>query len=128
VKQAETGVHKTVKSCARFANVWTKVLHFGGNRTMRKADKTGDGLSVPLKSSEQSESNIHPAVEPLVVSPRGAGQMLDYGRKTIYRLMAEGHLVSFKDGKARKIVVASIHDHIKRRLEASAGSKLKRPT
>jgi excisionase family DNA binding protein len=63
----------------------------------------------------------------LVVSPRGAQQMLQCGRKTIYRLMAEGHLISFTDGRARKITVASIHEHINRCLATSATSKLKRP-
>jgi excisionase family DNA binding protein len=53
--------------------------------------------------------------------------MLDHGRKTIYRLMAEGHLVSFKDGRSRKITVASIHEHINRCMAASVGSKPKRP-
>jgi excisionase family DNA binding protein len=63
----------------------------------------------------------------LVVKPRGAQQMLQCGRKHVYQLIAEGHLVSFKDGRSRKITVASIEAYIAHCLTASAGSKLKRP-
>jgi predicted DNA-binding transcriptional regulator AlpA len=66
-------------------------------------------------------------LEAVVVSLRGAGHMLGYGRKKIYQLIAEGHLVSFKDKKARRITVASIHEHINRCMAASADSKPKRP-
>jgi excisionase family DNA binding protein len=53
--------------------------------------------------------------------------MLQCGRKHVYQLIAEGHLVSFKDGRSRKITVASIEAYIAHCLTASAGSKLKRP-
>jgi hypothetical protein len=75
-------------------------------------------MSVPSEVSQ---------LEPLVVSPRGAQRMLQCGHKKVYQLMAEGHLISFLDGRARKITVASIHEHINRCLAASAGSKPKRP-
>jgi excisionase family DNA binding protein len=66
-------------------------------------------------------------LEPLVVSPRGAGRMLNYGHKKVYQLIATGELESFKDGRSRKIIVASIHEHIRRCMAASAGSRPKRP-
>jgi len=94
---------------------------------MTMTDKTSDRISASLRNRLQSETSVHAAVEPLVVSPLVAGRMLDRGRKTIYRLMAEGELVSFKDGRSRKITVASIHEHIDRCMAASAGSKPKRP-
>jgi hypothetical protein len=59
------------------------------------------------------------ADEPLVVSPRRARRMLDCGNTRLYELLAARELESFKDGKSRKITVASIKRLIARRLEAS---------
>jgi hypothetical protein len=61
----------------------------------------------------------------LVVRPREARRMLDCSNKRLYVLMATGELKSFKDGRARKIIVESIKKYIAYRLLASA--KLKRP-
>jgi hypothetical protein len=55
--------------------------------------------------------------EPLVVSPRRAQEMLDLGVTKFYELLPE--LDSYKDGKSRKITVASIHAYIGRRLAES---------
>lgn len=55
----------------------------------------------------------------IVVKLSTACRMLDISRTRIYALMQQGELQSFKDGKARKIVVASIRDYLDRRLEAS---------
>ena len=60
--------------------------------------------------------------EPLVVSPRRAQQMLDVGHSRLYELLSQGELQSFKDGKSRKITVASIHDFVARKL--AAGGRL----
>ena len=54
--------------------------------------------------------------ESLVVSPRRAAQMLDCGRTRLYELIANRELLSFLDGRSRKITVASIHQYIQRRL------------
>ena len=59
--------------------------------------------------------------EPLVVKPARACQMLSCGRTRLYQLIAAKELDSFLDGGARKIVVASIHAYIARRL-ATAGA------
>jgi excisionase family DNA binding protein len=66
-------------------------------------------------------------VEPLVVKPRSACTMIGCGRKRLYQLLADGQLESFKDGRSRKITVASIKEFIARGLAASADTKLKRP-
>jgi excisionase family DNA binding protein len=58
--------------------------------------------------------------ERLVVSPKGAARLLDLGVTKIYELIGSGQLQSFKDGSSRKIVVASIHDYISRKLEPAA--------
>jgi excisionase family DNA binding protein len=55
--------------------------------------------------------------ESLVVSPRRAAQMLDCGRTRLYELIANRELISFLDGRSRKITVDSIHQYIRRRVE-----------
>jgi excisionase family DNA binding protein len=57
--------------------------------------------------------------EPLVVGPRRARRMLDCGNTRLYELIAARELESFKDGRSRKITVASIKAYIARRLEES---------
>jgi excisionase family DNA binding protein len=57
--------------------------------------------------------------EPLVVSPRRARRMLDCGNTRLYELIAARELETYKDGKSRKITVASIKQFIARRVEAS---------
>jgi hypothetical protein len=54
----------------------------------------------------------------LVVSPRRARYMLDCGHTRLYELLKNNELQSYLDGRSRKIIVASIHRHIARRLEA----------
>jgi hypothetical protein len=51
----------------------------------------------------------------LVVKPRTAWKMLSCSNTRGYELLNTGELVSFKDGKSRKITVASIKDYIARR-------------
>jgi hypothetical protein len=68
---------------------------------------------------------IHPGitgrkVEPLLVRPRDAWRMLGCGNTHGYELLNAGELVSFLDGRARKITVESIHRYIARKL-ATAG-------
>jgi hypothetical protein len=63
----------------------------------------------------------------LVVSPRTACLMLSVSHKRLYCLLADGQLESFKDGRSRKITVASIKARIARGLAASAASPLRRP-
>jgi hypothetical protein len=49
--------------------------------------------------------------------------MLGCGNTFGYRLLAAGELQSFTDGKARKIVVASIHAYVTRRLGAAGATR-----
>jgi hypothetical protein len=66
-----------------------------------------------------SIQTAEPCDEPLVVSPRRAQQMLDIGHSRLYELLSQGELQSFKDGKSRKISVASIRDFVARKLTPS---------
>lgn len=54
--------------------------------------------------------------ERLVVSPKRAAFMLDCGITTLYELMNNGELQSFRDGGSRKVVVASIRKYVADRL------------
>ena len=57
--------------------------------------------------------------EPIVVSPRRARHLLDCGNTRFYELLAARELESFKDGKSRKVTMASIKAYVARRLAAS---------
>jgi hypothetical protein len=57
----------------------------------------------------------------LVVKPRVAWRMLGCSNTHGYALLAAGELDSFRDGRARKITVASIHRYIARHLAESMG-------
>jgi hypothetical protein len=59
-------------------------------------------------------------LEPLVVKPKVAWKMLDCGNTRGYELLAAGELESYKEGRSRKITVASIKALVARRL-AGAG-------
>jgi hypothetical protein len=61
-----------------------------------------------------------PLTVPLVVSPADAMRMLGCARATLYALLKRGELQSYSEGTSRKIVVASIHALIQRRVAASA--------
>jgi excisionase family DNA binding protein len=59
----------------------------------------------------------------LLVKPSDACRLLGCGRTRLYQLLNAGELDSFKDGRSRKITVASIHRFVERRLDASVRSE-----
>jgi excisionase family DNA binding protein len=60
-------------------------------------------------------------LEPLAVSPREACRLLGIGSTRLYQLIGQGELQTYLDGRARRVVVASAHQYVERRL-ASAGA------
>jgi hypothetical protein len=46
--------------------------------------------------------------------------MLSMGISRLYRLLRTGVLQSYRDGRSRRVVVASIHEHIARQVAADA--------
>jgi excisionase family DNA binding protein len=56
--------------------------------------------------------------ERLVVSPNEAKTLLNIGTTRLYELLSEQELDSYKDGKARKITMASIRRYVERKLAA----------
>jgi len=61
----------------------------------------------------------HRTVDPLLVRPRDAWRLLGCSNTRGYELIADGEIESFLDGRARKIVVESIHSYIARKLVAA---------
>jgi hypothetical protein len=59
--------------------------------------------------------------KPLAVSPKAARQLLSCGHQKLYDLIGSGALESYvdQDGRARKILMASIETYIGRQLEAA---------
>jgi excisionase family DNA binding protein len=62
-------------------------------------------------------------VEPLVVKPKIAWKMLGCGNTRGYELLAAGELESYKDGRSRKITVASIKAFVARQLAAASSEE-----
>jgi hypothetical protein len=54
----------------------------------------------------------------LVVSPKGACRMLGCSITRLYELLNAREIVSYRDGKSRKILVASIRSYIDRQIAA----------
>ena len=55
-------------------------------------------------------------LDPLVVKPKVAWRMLACSNTRGYELLAAGELESYKEGRSRKITVASIRALVARRL------------
>ena len=58
--------------------------------------------------------------EAFVVNPRRACQLLAIGRTRLYELLAAGELVTYKEGRSRKITAASIKARIARKIDEAA--------
>ena len=65
-----------------------------------------------------------PADLPLIVKPRRAAAMLDIGLTRLYELLNSGALVSVREGRSRKILVASIHAYVARTFADATESGL----
>ena len=57
--------------------------------------------------------------EPLAVSPRHACLLLGIGTTRLYQLIGNGELESYLEGTARRILTASIHSYVARKVAAS---------
>jgi hypothetical protein len=61
--------------------------------------------------------------EVMVVSPKRAQVLLDCGQTRLYELIAAGEVDSYRDGKSRKITVASIKARVARLLAEAQGKR-----
>jgi excisionase family DNA binding protein len=62
-------------------------------------------------------------VEPLVVTPREACTLLGIGNTRLYRLISDKQIDSYREGRARRIPMASIKAYIARCLAESMGKR-----
>ena len=69
------------------------------------------GLAFSLHTTDQ--------LEPLSVSPRQAGQLLNIGQTRLWQLIKEGELQSYKEGRSTKITMRSIRARHERQLAAA---------
>ncbi len=53
-------------------------------------------------------------LEPLAVSPKQACLLLGVGNTRLYELIGNSELVAYKDGRARRVTMASIHARVAR--------------
>jgi excisionase family DNA binding protein len=56
------------------------------------------------------------AITPLAVTPRVAARLLGFSRGYIFRLLKNGQLESFRDGGARRVLMASITNYVARKI------------
>jgi excisionase family DNA binding protein len=63
-----------------------------------------------------------PDADPLVVRPREACRLLALGNTRLYQLIGAGELASYRDGRARRITMASIRAYVARHLPEGTGS------
>jgi excisionase family DNA binding protein len=66
-------------------------------------------------------------LEPFGVSPRKACVLLDIGNTRLYQLIGNGELESYKEGKARRITMASIRQRVSRLVAAEEKTSGRRP-
>jgi excisionase family DNA binding protein len=63
------------------------------------------------------------SLEPLAVSPRQACVLLGVGNTRLYELIRDGELVTYHEGRARRVTMESIHARVARLAGASGDSE-----
>ena len=74
-------------------------------------------ISTGLSRREKRTPPL-PSVAPLAVPPSQAARMLSIGISRMYKLLRTGALVSYRDGRSRRVVVSSIHEYVARHVAA----------
>src|SRR5262249_7108106 len=77
-------------------------------------------------SRQEKRAQPSPSVAPLAVKPLEAARLLSLSLTKIYMLMRSGELRSYRDGRARRIMMSSIHEHMARRLADDIAPRQKR--
>lgn len=92
----------------------------GRKRSRNERNTTGNG---PFRKRETPLSSTAPPIEPLLVRPRVAAQLLGCGYDKLWSLIKSGEIESFLDGTARRISVISIKSYVARQLTAPPASR-----
>jgi hypothetical protein len=72
-----------------------------------------------MRATTTRTPNSSSPIEPLAVKTKTAWAMLDCSNAHGWELINRGELESYKEGRIRKVVVASIHRYIERKLAAA---------
>jgi len=78
-------------------------------------------MSTGLSRYEKRAARSSPSMSPLAVPPREASRLLSMSMSRLYGLMRAGELESYRDGRSRRITMASIQKRLARQLADSAG-------
>jgi hypothetical protein len=62
-------------------------------------------------------------LEPLAVSPRQTGQLLNIGLTRVWQLIGSGELETYWEGTSRKVTMRSIRTRHERQLAAARGTE-----
>jgi excisionase family DNA binding protein len=73
---------------------------------------------MPSRTAPISTADI----DPLVVTPRAACRLLSLGNTRLYELIRRRELDSYRDGRARRITMASIRAYVARHFPADVAS------
>ena len=93
---------------------------------LRQSKRQDEERTVARKTKPRKPRKTKPAapsaasnLKPLVTDVPGACQSLGCGHDQIYDLMHAGEIDSYLDGRARRIIVASLEAYVARRRKAS---------
>lgn len=93
---------------------------------LRQSKRQDEERTVARKTKPRKPRKTKPAapsaasnLKPLVTDVPGACQSLGCGHDQIYDLMRAGEIDSYLDGRARRIIVASLEAYVARRRKAS---------
>jgi excisionase family DNA binding protein len=70
------------------------------------------------------ELELGPLALKISATPRETCQALSVGMTKLYELLAAGELVSYRDGRSRRILVSSIRAYVVKRLAESPKPQL----
>jgi hypothetical protein len=91
---------------------------------MRKLDRD----AIPARSEGWAPPATKArADEPLLASPDRARALLGYGVTKFYKLLNSGAIASIRDGAARRVVTASLHQYVARMLAEAGAPPAQRP-
>jgi excisionase family DNA binding protein len=80
-----------------------------------------------MKVRDASGSGAGKDLEPLAVSPRQACLLLGIGNTRLYELIRAGELVTYHEGRARRITVQSIRARVARLAGGGGGGEAPPP-
>jgi excisionase family DNA binding protein len=95
-------------------------------RSAPPSNQQGGSVVVSIMSTGHPKKRKYTStpvkMAPLAVPPEAAAEMLGIRPSKLYALLRDGEVQSFQCGRARRVVVESIHDYIARRVADARSS------